>query len=262
MKKEDIEELKEIVQLAKRLEELIAEVEGPLTDKQKENLDQEFFCMDASSVRPIGDVVSRIDSALHHPEEYPDPEPEPPFDGNVATVYADLCEIRDQWDALFMSKKINELMVYLTFSRWTKLIYKYTEYICCKYNLKTKALRIGSIRMERVLGTCGLRRGIVYNRILIVSPSYAIMTNLHETCHLKYSGHSPEFWQFYEDMCINEGFLLKRILGKRRSFRNIPGHIPYRWDLELRHLSQKETNAIEKWMRRSRSFIKTLENTI
>lgn len=42
MNKEDIEELKEIVQAAKRLEELIKEIE---------------------------DVVSRIDSALHHPEE-------------------------------------------------------------------------------------------------------------------------------------------------------------------------------------------------
>ena len=35
----------------------------------KEDID-EFFCMGAASVRPIDDVVSRIDSALHHPEEY------------------------------------------------------------------------------------------------------------------------------------------------------------------------------------------------
>lgn len=70
MNKEDILELKEIVQQAKRLEELIREIEGPLTDEQSQNLNHEFFCMGAVSVRPIGDVVSRIDSALHHPEEY------------------------------------------------------------------------------------------------------------------------------------------------------------------------------------------------
>ena len=70
MIKEDIDELKEIVQAAKRLEELIRELEGPLTDEQSKNLSHEFFCMGAVSVRPNEDVVSRIDSALHHPEEY------------------------------------------------------------------------------------------------------------------------------------------------------------------------------------------------
>lgn len=61
MNKEDIEELKEIVQQAKRLEELISEMEGPLTDRQIENLTNEFFCMGASSVTPIADIVSRIE---------------------------------------------------------------------------------------------------------------------------------------------------------------------------------------------------------
>ena len=70
MNKEDIMELKEIVQQAKRLEELIMEIEGPLTEEQSKNLSHEFFGMGAVSVRPIDDVVSRIDSALHHPEEY------------------------------------------------------------------------------------------------------------------------------------------------------------------------------------------------
>ena len=70
MNKKDINELKEIVQQAKRLEELIKEIEGPLTDEQSKNLSHEFFCMGAVSVRPIDDVVSRIDSARHHPEEY------------------------------------------------------------------------------------------------------------------------------------------------------------------------------------------------
>ena len=70
MNKEDIMELKEIVQQAKRLEELIMEIEGPLTEEQSKILSHEFFCMGAVSVRPIDDVVSRIDSALHHPEEY------------------------------------------------------------------------------------------------------------------------------------------------------------------------------------------------
>ena len=72
MNKEDIEELKEIAQAAKRLEELIKEIEGPLSDEQSRNLSHEFFCMGAVSVRPIEDIVSRIDSALHHPEEYID----------------------------------------------------------------------------------------------------------------------------------------------------------------------------------------------
>lgn len=74
MNKEDIMELKEIVQQAKRLEELITEIEGPLTDAQRKNLSHEFFCMGAVSIRPIGDIISRIDSALHHPEEYIDSE--------------------------------------------------------------------------------------------------------------------------------------------------------------------------------------------
>ena len=70
MNKKDINELKEIVQQAKRLEELIKEIEGPLTNEQSKNLSHEFFCMGAVSVRPIDDVVSRIDSVLHYPEEY------------------------------------------------------------------------------------------------------------------------------------------------------------------------------------------------
>ena len=41
MNKEDINELKEIVQQAKRLEELIKEIEGPLTDEQSKNLSHE-----------------------------------------------------------------------------------------------------------------------------------------------------------------------------------------------------------------------------
>ena len=72
MSKEDIEELKEIVQAAKRLEELIKEIEESLSDEQGRNLSHEFFCMGAASVRPIEDIVSRIDNALHHPEEYID----------------------------------------------------------------------------------------------------------------------------------------------------------------------------------------------
>ena len=68
MNKEDIDELKEIVQLAKRLEKLITEIEGPLTDRQIENLTNEFFCMGAAPIRPIADVVSRIEDALHQSE--------------------------------------------------------------------------------------------------------------------------------------------------------------------------------------------------
>ena len=81
MNKEDIIELKEIVQQAKRLEELITEIEGQLTDEQRKNLSHEFFCMGAVSITPIGDIISRIDSALHHPEEYIDSEPGATFKG-------------------------------------------------------------------------------------------------------------------------------------------------------------------------------------
>ena len=261
MNKEDIEELKVIVQQAKKLEELISEIEGPLTDRQKENLSHEFFCMGAVSVRPIDDVVSRIDSALHHPEEYINPEPEPPFDGSVETVYANLCIIRDQWNALFQNKQINEFKVYLIFSRWVNEIYKYTEHICCKYNLELNSIRIGSTRMWRALGTC-CKRGVVYNRRLIICPSWTLNTILHEICHLKYLDHSRYFWQFYEDVCINEGFLLKRVLGNKNSFRDIEELIPYKWELDLKYFSNEEINAIEMWMKQCKSFKKIFKNKI
>ena len=57
MNKEDINELKEIVQQAKRLEELIKEIEGPLTDEQIKNLSHEFFCMLENKLFPISTKV-------------------------------------------------------------------------------------------------------------------------------------------------------------------------------------------------------------
>ena len=37
---------------------------------------------------------------------------------------------------------------------------------------------------------------ISYNRRLIKDPVYALITVVHELCHVKHSNHSPEFWRF------------------------------------------------------------------
>lgn len=251
MNKEDINELKEIVQDAKRLEVLIGELEGPLTEKQKESLNQEFFCMGAVSIRPIGDVVSRIDSALHHPEEYPEPEPEQPFNGDADAVHKALCEIKDEWNTLFQNSRVNRLQAYLRFVQWVNLIYDYTEYLGKKYNLDVSAIKIGSIKM-RSLGSCSVDGRISFNRRLIKDPGHAMTTAIHELCHLEYLNHSKYFWQLYEDICINEGVLLERVLGSKKSFRDIKESIPYRWDTSIDFFSDRESQAIEKYMKRSR----------
>lgn len=62
----------EIIEQAKILEALMKELESALTEKQKNNLaSEEFFIYSAlCNAGCISDIISRIDSALHHPEEY------------------------------------------------------------------------------------------------------------------------------------------------------------------------------------------------
>ena len=66
----NIEELKKLLVHAKKLEELVKELERPLTDQQKSYLSEEFSSMICVDLTPLGDVVERIDNALHYPEMY------------------------------------------------------------------------------------------------------------------------------------------------------------------------------------------------
>lgn len=65
-------EIYEIIEQAKILEALMKELESALTEKQKNNLASEEFFIDSALCNAgcISDIISRIDSALHHPEEY------------------------------------------------------------------------------------------------------------------------------------------------------------------------------------------------
>ena len=65
-------EIYEIIEQAKVLEGLMKELESVLTEKQKNNLASEEFFIDSALCNAgcISDIISRIDSALHHPEEY------------------------------------------------------------------------------------------------------------------------------------------------------------------------------------------------
>lgn len=62
----------EIIEQGKILESLMKELESVLTEKQKNNLASEEFFIDSALCNAgcISDIISRIDSALHHPEEY------------------------------------------------------------------------------------------------------------------------------------------------------------------------------------------------
>ena len=62
----------EIIEQGKILEALMKELESALTEKQSNNLAREKFFIDSALCNAgcISDIISRIDSALHHPEEY------------------------------------------------------------------------------------------------------------------------------------------------------------------------------------------------
>jgi hypothetical protein len=66
----NIEDVKQLVYEARKLEDLVQELEGPLTDEQIAHLELEFLCMTDIGTRPLRDVIERIDNALHHPETY------------------------------------------------------------------------------------------------------------------------------------------------------------------------------------------------
>ena len=65
-------EIYEIIEQAKILEALMKELELALTEKQKNNLAREEFFIDSALCNAgcISDIISRIDSALHHPEVF------------------------------------------------------------------------------------------------------------------------------------------------------------------------------------------------
>ena len=58
MNKKDINELKEIVQQAKRLEELIKEIEGLLTDEQSKNLSHEVPSVSTYTLVSVGFIMN------------------------------------------------------------------------------------------------------------------------------------------------------------------------------------------------------------
>lgn len=72
MDKQTKKDIYEIIEQAKVLEELMKELELPLSEIQNKNLADEEFFIDSTLCYAgcICDIVSRIDNALHHPEEY------------------------------------------------------------------------------------------------------------------------------------------------------------------------------------------------
>ena len=215
MKANDLKKLKALVKDAQRVEQLITEIETNLSEEQEAYLDQEFFCIGNISKAPIGDLVSCIDNALHHTEEYPVPDFEESFNGEVESVYAALCKIKDKWEKVFQSKKLNTTHAFLIFNQWLDLIFKYTEYLSNKYSLGLRVVQI--TKRSDVWGLCcQVKATIEYQWFMIKFPEQALQTIIHELCHLRYPGHKRDFWQFYEDICIREGILLDRVLGSMK----------------------------------------------
>ena len=188
-------------------------------------------------------------------EKYSESKLEVIYNGEINEVYSRLCAIRNEWNTLYYPdtmdrrkepfKKANKC-----FESWVKEIFDYTEYLGKKHDLLPKEVKIGSDRMED-LGIYDPKSDrISYNRRLIKDPSYALITVVHELCHVRYPNHSPEFWRFYEDICINEGLLLERVLGDKRSLREIKiQDIPYRWTPEIDYFTSNEQLTIEKCLK-------------
>lgn len=188
-------------------------------------------------------------------EKYSEPKPEAIYNGEINEVYSRLCNVRDEWNKLYYQDSIDrrkgEFKKASTwFETWIKEIFDYTEHLGRKYGLLPKEVKIGGDRMED-LGMYNPKYDkISYNRRLIKDPVYALITVVHELCHVKHSNHSPEFWRFYENICVNEGLLLKRVLGNKRSFREIKiQDIPYRWTPEIDYFTSNEQITIEKCMK-------------
>ena len=126
-------------------------------------------------------------------------------------------------------------------------MFKFTEHLGNKYGLLPLTVRIGGASMVD-LGIYNDANGIIsYNRRLIRDPEYAMITIIHELCHVRYPNHSREFWQLYEDVCISEGVLLERALGDRKSLRELKiEKIPYRWMPTVDYFTDNEKITIEK----------------
>ena len=188
-------------------------------------------------------------------EKYSESKPGLIYNGEINNVYSRLCAIRDEWNSLYYQDTIDRRkgqfkIACACFENWTKEIFDYTEHLGKKYDLLPKEVKIGGDRMED-LGIYNPKYDkISYNRRLIKDPVYALITVIHELSHVKYSNHSPEFWRLYEDICINEGLLLKRVLGDRRSLREIKiEDIPYRWVPEIDYFTSNEQLTIEKCLK-------------
>ena len=188
-------------------------------------------------------------------EKYSESKPGLIYNGEINNVYSRLCAIRDEWNSLHYQdttdrRKGQFKIACAYFENWTKEIFDYTEHLGKKYDLLPKEVKIGGDRMED-LGIYNPKYyKISYNRRLIKDPVYALITVIHELCHVKYSNHSQEFWRLYEDICINEGLLLNRVLGDRRSLREIKiEDIPYRWVPEIDYFTSNEQLTIEKCLK-------------
>lgn len=163
-----------IIRQAKILEGLMKELESPLNEVQKRNLEVEMIHIDSALcwMECIYSVVTRIDDALHHPEEYPELEPVPPYNGSAEAVYNRLSQIRNDWKDIFFPDSIDKrkhafLAAHLCFSHWTNEIFTYTEYLGRKYGLLPSEVRIGGDRMVD-LGVYNLKHNrISYNRRLV-----------------------------------------------------------------------------------------------
>ena len=255
MKANDLKKLKALVKEARRLENLITEIETNLSEEQEAYLDQEFFCIGNISKAPIGDLVSSIDTALHHTEEYPVPDSEESFTGNAESVYTALCKIKDKWEKVFQSKIVNTTHAFLIFNQWLDLIFKYTKYLCNKYSLGLRVVKITD--RSNVWGLCRYEKATIeYQWFMIKFPEQALRIVIHESCHLRHPNHKRNFWQFYEDVCINEGILLERVLGSNKSFEDIKGGIPYRWPHKSGsyYNSVRESRVVNKYMVRTKSY--------
>lgn len=173
MKEKDLNKLKALVKDAQRLELLITEIETNLSEEQEAYLDQEFFCIGNISKAPIGDLVSCIDNALHHTEEYPVSDFEESFTGDAESVYTALCRLKDQWNKEFKHEKVNTTHAFMIFNQWVDHIYMYTKYICNKYSLQLREVQITD--RSDVWGMCYIEtETIKYNKLLLKDPEQVI----------------------------------------------------------------------------------------
>ena len=177
------------------------------------------------------------------------------YNGEINQVYSRLCHTRGHWNGIYHldssdRKKVEFKEACECFESWTKEVFDYTEHLGKKYNLLPQEVKIGGDKM-RDLGTYNPKNGrISYNRRLIKDPEHTLITVIHEICHVRHPNHGPEFWHLYEDICIKEGLLLKRVLGNKQSLRELKMEdIPYRWKPQIDYFTSNEQLTIEKYLR-------------